>query len=203
MLLCDRDIEAALHWGVISIEPYDSQLLQPASIDVRLGRFYRRPAFTTRHIDVASVPEEHTVLYDAAEHDGQIQLAPGEFLLGCTEEVIGLGISYAGRFEGKSSLARLGMAVHVTGGFLDPGFTGQVTVEIANLAPWGLTLRAGMRIGQLAIFELSGMPNRSYAMTGHYQGQRGPTPSRYQCDAPLLEQALARSGKLEVSGAQQ
>lgn len=188
MLLSDHDIDEAVADGFINLTPYDRAALQPASIDVRLDGTFRRPKFDVRHIDVANVPEGHTVEY-AVPFGGEIELAPGEFMLGSTREVVSLSTFHAARFEGKSSLARLGVAVHVTGGFIDPGFVGQVTVEIANLAPWAITLRAGMRIGQLAFHRLSSPPLDSYGVKGHYHGQSGPTESRFQLDVAVPEQA--------------
>lgn len=181
MLLSDWDIDHAITIGHIAIDPYDADLVQPSSIDVRLDRWYRRPKFDVRHLDVADVQEGHTELYDA-QPGGKIHLGPGEFILGSTAERVTLGGFHAARFEGKSSIARLGVAVHVTGGFIDPGFEGQVTVEIANLAPWAITLRAGMRIGQLAFHRLSSHPRRLYAVKGNYAGQQGPTESRFALD---------------------
>lgn len=179
MLLSDRDIEKALADGFLAVTPYDPGLLQPASLDLRLDRQYRKPKFTVRHIDVAYIPEGHTDLV-TVDDGGEIELGPGEFILGSTAEAIELSAFYAGRVEGKSSLARLGCAVHVTGGFIDPCFRGQVTLEIANLAPWAITLRAGMRIAQLAVHRLSSAPATGYDKKGHYVDQQGPTESRFK-----------------------
>lgn len=181
MLLSDVDIHRAQQVNEINIDPYDVDLVQPSSIDVRLDRWYRTPKFDMRHLDVADIPEDHTELWDA-QPGGAIRLRPGDFILGSTAERVTLGSRYAARFEGKSSIARLGVAVHVTGGFIDPGFDGQVTVEIANLAPWAITLRAGMRIGQLAFHRLSSQPRRLYGLRGNYAGQQGPTESRFKLD---------------------
>jgi len=178
MLVPDFHLHRLITEGHVDVEPYDVLMLQPASLDLRLHHLYRRPSPSVRYIDVADVPDGHTTQIDSRSH--AMTLAPGQFILGCTAERIRLPAAYAGRVEGKSSLARLGIAVHVTGGFIDPGFDGQVTLEIANLSPWTIMLRAGMPIAQIALQELQADPHKLYASKGHYQGQSGPTESRYR-----------------------
>lgn len=183
MLAPDFYIRNLIESRQVLVEPFEPRMLQPASLDLRLHALIRRPRFELRHIDIAQVPEDHTELVDSADNDGRIMLGPGEFILGCTAERVALPAQYAARVEGKSSLARLGVAVHVTGGFIDPGFDGQITLEIANLAPWAVTLRAGMPIAQIALQQMADKPHRLYATKGHYQGQSGPTESRYRLPA--------------------
>lgn len=181
MLLSDRDILDAIFDGDVGIHPFDTAALQPASVDLRLHGIYRVPKHMVFHIDVADVPKDYTELA-YAKFGEPIAISPGRFILASTEEVVRCGSRHAARIEGKSSLARLGLAVHVTGGFIDPGFDGQVTLEIVNLAPWTITLRAGMRIAQVAFFQLRREPDQLYTKTGRYNNQHGPTESKYTLD---------------------
>lgn len=158
MLLSDIEIRAIP--GLIS--PWDEDLLQPASVDVRLG---------STLVDPASGEHFHYT------HP----LRPGEFLLGCTIETITLPLGLAARFEGKSSLARRGLASHITAGFIDPGFTGQITVELSNVSRQTIWLEKGMRIGQVCFMRMSTQPSAGYGDSkfgSHYQGQMGPTLAR-------------------------
>ena len=181
MLLSDRDITAAIAEGRLGIEPYDPGLVQPSSIDVRLDRFFRvfnNSRYT--HIDPAEQQDDLTTPVEP-EGDEPFVLHPGEFVLASTFEVITLGNRLAGRIEGKSSLGRLGLLTHSTAGFIDPGFSGHVTLELSNVANLPITLWPGMKVGQLCIFRLSSparYPYGSEVYGSHYQGQRGPTPSR-------------------------
>lgn len=110
---------------------------------------------------------------------GSFVITPGSFVLAATQETVRLGHALAGRIEGKSSLGRLGLMVHSTAGFIDPGFEGQITLELSNLANAPMRLYPGMPIAQLAVFRMAGRVELPYGMTGKYQGQTGPTPSRY------------------------
>lgn len=181
VLLSDRDIRAALAAGHLGIEPFDPALVQPSSVDVRLDRYFRvfnNSRYT--HIDPALQQDELTTLVEA--EDGQpFVLHPGEFVLGSTLERCDLPDDLAGRLEGKSSLGRLGLLTHSTAGFIDPGFTGHITLELSNVANLPITLWPGMKIGQLCLFRLSSPAENPYgsaAVASKYQGQRGPTPSR-------------------------
>ncbi|HEY8533806.1 MAG TPA: dCTP deaminase [Micromonospora sp.] len=181
MLLSDRDLAAAISAGELALEPFDPELLQPSSIDVRLDRHFR--VFNNHlytHIDPSVRQDDLTS--EVVVPDGEpFVLHPGEFVLASTVEVITLGDQLAGRLEGKSSLGRLGLLTHSTAGFIDPGFSGHVTLELSNVANLPITLWPGMRIGQLCIFRLSSparYPYGSEVYGSHYQGQRGPTPSR-------------------------
>ena len=181
MLLSDRDIKAELDSGRIGLQPYDSQLLQPSSIDVRLDRYFR--LFDNHKypfIDPAEDQPELTHLIEA-ERDEPFILHPGEFVLGSTFELVTLPDDVAARLEGKSSLGRLGLLTHSTAGFIDPGFSGHVTLELSNVATLPIKLWPGMKIGQLCFFRLSSPAEKPYGSSEYgsrYQGQRGPTASR-------------------------
>ena len=177
-MLSSTDILAALHGGAIEISPFHRDRLQPASVDLTLHRMIRRPKAHLGKMDLAAVPADHTALEQPGQY-GTHHLFPGEAILGCTEERVRIGSNLVGRIEGKSSLARLFLAVHVTGGFIDPGFDGQVTLEIVNLSPWTMILHPGQAVCQIAFERLESSPIALYSSTGRYQGQQGPTESRY------------------------
>jgi dCTP deaminase len=168
VLLSDKDIRAEIDAGRVRIDPYDESMVQPSSIDVRLDRYFR-------------VFENHRYPLVAPAGDEPIILHPGEFVLASTYEVISLPDDLASRLEGKSSLGRLGLVTHSTAGFIDPGFSGHVTLELSNLATLPIKLWPGMKIGQLCMFQLSSaaeFPYGSDRYGSRYQGQRGPTASR-------------------------
>ena len=184
MLLSDRDIRAAISADAperLSIEPFDAEMVQPSSIDVRLDKFFRvfnNSRYT--HIDPKQEMPDLTSEVEVAEGDAFV-LHPGEFVLGATLEKFTLPANLAGRLEGKSSLGRLGLLTHSTAGFIDPGFSGHITLELSNTANLPITLWPGMKVGQLAIFQMSSpaqAPYGSGALGSKYQGQRGPTPSK-------------------------
>lgn len=193
MLLSDRDIRARVDMGDIELDPFTPEMLQPASIDVRLDRFFR--VFNDRqytYVDPAEDQGELTEQFSVSEGEPWI-LHPGEFVLGSTLERVHISSQIAARLEGKSSLGRLGILTHSTAGFIDPGFNGYITLELSNVSPLPVKLWPGMKIGQICFFELSSPaehPYGSQALGSHYQGQRGPTPSRsYQnfYKAPFAE----------------
>ncbi|HET7684220.1 MAG TPA: dCTP deaminase [Marmoricola sp.] len=181
MLLSDRDILSEIEARRIRVDPYDETMIQPSSIDIRLDRFFR--VFENHkypHIDPAA---DQSDLTREVEPEGEepFILHPGEFVLGSTYEVVSLPDDLAARVEGKSSLGRLGLLTHATAGFVDPGFSGHVTLELANVATLPIKLYPGMKIGQLCFFRLSSPslhPYGSEKYGSRYQGQRGPTPSR-------------------------
>ena len=181
MLLSDRDILAEIESSRIRVEPFDEAMIQPSSIDIRLDRFFR--VFENHkypHIDPA-VDQSDLTREVEPEGDEPFILHPGEFVLGSTYEVCSLPDDVAARVEGKSSLGRLGLLTHATAGFVDPGFSGHVTLELANVATLPIKLYPGMKIGQLCFFRLSSPANHPYGSEKYgsrYQGQRGPTPSR-------------------------
>ncbi|HEY0216277.1 MAG TPA: dCTP deaminase [Cellulomonas sp.] len=181
MLLSDRDIAAELDSGRVVLDPYDPQMLQPSSIDVRLDRFFR--LFYNHRYAVIDPSTEQPDLTRLVEVDGDepFVLHPGEFVLGSTYENVTLPDDVAARLEGKSSLGRLGLLTHSTAGFIDPGFSGHVTLELSNVATLPIMLWPGMKIGQMCFFRLSSPamhPYGSGATGSRYQGQRGPTASR-------------------------
>lgn len=181
MLMSDRDIRAELESGRIGLHPLEMSLLQPSSMDVRLDRFFR--LFDNHkypYIDPAEPQEELTRLVEVAADEAFI-LHPGEFVLGSTFEQVTLPDDIAARLEGKSSLGRLGLLTHSTAGFVDPGFSGHVTLELSNMATLPIKLWPGMKIGQLCFFKLSSPTENPYGSSKYgsrYQGQRGPTASR-------------------------
>jgi len=181
MLLSDRDIVAEIASGRVALEPYDRELVQPSSIDVRLDRFFRvfnNSRYT--HIDPSIQQDELTTLVEP-DGDEAFVLHPGEFVLGSTLEIVTLPDDVASRLEGKSSLGRLGLITHSTAGFIDPGFSGHITLELSNVANLPIMLWPGMKIGQLCLIRLSTpaeFPYGSSVYGSRYQGQRGPTASR-------------------------
>ena len=181
MLLSDRDILAEAESGRVVLDPWDPAMVQPSSVDVRLDRLFR--VFDNHrfaYIDPAE--EQHELTREVApEGDEPFILHPGEFVLGSTYETVTLPDDVAARLEGKSSLGRLGLLTHSTAGFIDPGFSGHVTLELANVANLPIKLWPGMKIGQLCFFRLSSAARHPYGSEKYgsrYQGQRGPTASR-------------------------
>jgi dCTP deaminase len=181
MLLSDRDIRAELETGRVQLDPLDLGMIQPSSIDVRLDKYFR--LFDNHKypfIDPAEEQPDLTRGLDVVEGEPFI-LHPGEFVLGSTFEQVTLPDDIAARLEGKSSLGRLGLLTHSTAGFVDPGFSGHVTLELSNVATLPIKLWPGMKIGQLCFFRLSSSSENPYGSEKYgsrYQGQRGPTASR-------------------------
>ncbi|WP_129337860.1 dCTP deaminase [Cellulomonas endophytica] len=181
MLLSDRDIRAELDAGRVALEPTEPAMLQPSSVDVRLDRFFR--LFDNHKYPVIDPASDQPELTRLVEVDGEepFVLHPGEFVLGSTFERVTLPDDIAARLEGKSSLGRLGLLTHSTAGFIDPGFSGHVTLELSNVATLPILLWPGMKIGQLCFFRLTSPAEQPYgspAYGSRYQGQRGPTASR-------------------------
>ncbi|MER5619500.1 dCTP deaminase [Streptosporangium sp. NPDC002544] len=181
MLLSDRDIVAEIEAGRVRIDPFQPEMIQPSSVDVCLDRYFR--VFENHrypHIDPAVEQPDLTRMVEP-DKDEPFILHPGEFVLASTYEVVTLPDDIASRLEGKSSLGRLGLLTHSTAGFIDPGFSGHVTLELSNVATLPIKLWPGMKIGQLCMFRLSSpaeYPYGSEKYGSRYQGQRGPTPSR-------------------------
>ncbi len=181
MLLSDRDIRREIAAGRVQVEPFDTDMVQPSSIDVRLDRLFR--VFENHKYPYIDPSAEQPELTRVVQTDGDepFILHPGEFVLASTYEVITLPDDVAGRLEGKSSLGRLGLLTHSTAGFIDPGFSGHVTLELSNVATLPIKLWPGMKIGQLCLFRLESPAEHPYGSDvygSRYQGQRGPTPSR-------------------------
>jgi dCTP deaminase len=181
-VLSDRDIGIALAVGRVKIEPYDEADLQPSSIDLHLDRSFRvfrnnRYAF----IDVRAPQTDLTELLTVTD-DEPFVLHPGEFVLGQTLEWVELPNDLVARLEGKSSLGRLGLLIHSTAGYVDPGWKGKLTLELSNVANLPIALYFGMKIGQISFFEMSSPVDRPYGSAGlgsKYQGQSEPTASAY------------------------
>ncbi len=178
----DRSIRRLIDDGRIVIDPYDDALMQPASLDVRVDRLFR--VFRNSRYPFIDVRRELEGLTELVEIEGDepFILHPGEFVLGSTLERIALPDDLVARLEGKSSLGRLGLLIHSTAGFIDPGWDGHVTLELSNVANLPITIYPEMKIGQLSFVQLLEPAEHPYGSTGlgsKYQGQRGPTPSRY------------------------
>lgn len=182
MILSDRDVKAQIDAGRIVVEPYDASCIQPSSVDVKISNLFR--VFRNHTAGVIDVKKDMTDLTELVEipMDGVFMLHPGEFVLGSTLERVGVPDDLVARVEGKSSLGRLGLLIHSTAGFIDAGFDGHVTLELANVANLPITLYPGMKIGQVSFMKMTSPAENPYgsgAKGSKYQGQRGPTPSRY------------------------
>jgi dCTP deaminase len=182
VILSDRTIREELEAGRIGIDPLDKDCIQPSSVDLHLDRYFR--VFlnhTMRVIDVKEDQEELTELVEIGEDDSFV-LHPGEFVLGSTSERVTLPDDLVARLEGKSSLGRLGLLIHSTAGFVDAGWDGHLTLELSNVANLPIALYPGMKIGQISFLRMTtpaDSPYGSASVGSKYQGQRGPTPSRY------------------------
>ncbi len=199
VLLSDRDIRTQIRENRVSLEPYEPAMLQPSSIDVRLDRYFR--LFDNHKypfIDPAEDQPELTRLIET-KPDEPFILHPGEFVLGSTFERVSLPDDIAARLEGKSSLGRLGLLTHSTAGFIDPGFSGHVTLELSNVATLPIKLWPGMKIGQMCFFQLSSPAERPYGSSEYssrYQGQRGPTASRSHLNFHRSDVSAVTDGSL-------
>jgi dCTP deaminase len=182
VILSDVTIREELAAGRIVIEPLHDADIQPSSVDLRLDRFFRVfRNHTSRVIDVREDQENLTQLVEIADEDAFI-LHPGEFVLGSTAERVSLPADLVARLEGKSSLGRLGLLIHSTAGFVDAGWDGHLTLELSNVATLPITLYPGMKIGQISFLRMTTPADHPYGSDGlqsKYQGQWGPTPSRY------------------------
>ncbi len=181
MILSDRDIRAQIEAGRIVIDPFQAEAVQPSSVDLHLDRRFRVFA-NSRHpyIDVREAQPDLTELVEI-DADAPFILHPGEFVLGSTLERVRLPDDLVARLEGKSSLGRLGLLIHSTAGYVDPGWDGNLTLELSNVANLPITLWPGMKIGQLCMFRLTSPAEHPYGSAvygSRYQDQRGPTPSR-------------------------
>ncbi|HVM15884.1 MAG TPA: dCTP deaminase [Egibacteraceae bacterium] len=190
MILSDRSIREALAAGRIVVEPLGDNAVQPSSVDVRLDDRFR-VFHNHRHpyIDVRQPMPDLTEEVKASE-DAPFVLHPGEFVLAATFERIALADDLVARIEGKSSLGRLGLLTHATAGFVDAGWDGWLTLELSNVSTLPIALYPGMKIGQVAFFELSTPAERPYGsgeLGSKYQGQRGPTASKFFLNFPAGE----------------
>jgi dCTP deaminase len=185
MIFSDRTILEAIGAGRVSIDPFDADLVQPSSVDVRCDRRFR--VFENHRypiIDPKEPQADLTTEVEASQEDPFI-LHPGEFVLGTTLETIRLGDDVVARLEGKSSLGRLGLLIHSTAGFIDPGFRGQVTLELSNVANLPIAIYPEMKIGQISFYQMTTPADHPYgsaSLGSKYQGQSGPTASRMHHD---------------------
>jgi dCTP deaminase len=180
-VLSDRTIKEALASGRLRIEPLDEAAIQPASVDLRLDSVFRIFKTTTRpYVDVAQDVDDLTELAEISPEEPFV-IQPGTFCLGSTVETVTLSNDVVARVDGKSSLGRLGLLVHATAGYVDPGWTGKLTLELSNQSQMPIALYYGMRIAQISFIEMTSPVDRPYGhkdLGSKYQGQTGPTPSR-------------------------
>lgn len=184
MILSDRSIREEIAAGRIGVEPFDPAMVQPASIDIRLDNKFLVFHNTKRaYIDVKEPAEDLTESMEVGP-DEPMYLHPHEFVLGSTLERVCIPDDLVARLEGRSSLGRLGVVIHSTAGFIDPGFQGHVTLEISNLANLPIALYPGMRIGQLSFMRMTTPAERPYgrARGSKYADQTLPTASRLYLD---------------------
>jgi dCTP deaminase len=178
MILSDASIREEIKKGNLIIDPFDEQFLQPSSYDVMLAPQFR--TFQNHKISFVDVRKRRDItdLVDVGE-DGEFMIHPGQFVLGNTVERFSIPKHLAGKLEGRSSLGRLGLIIHATAGYVDPGFSGQLTFEISNISGLPIKLYSGMRVAQICFFRMTGDVLRPYGKAGNkYQGQTGPTASR-------------------------
>jgi dCTP deaminase len=182
MILSDKTIREELSAGRIVVEPLDDGCIQPSSIDLHVDaqfRVFRNSRYP--FIDVKTEMPDLTEIVRVGADEPFI-LHPGEFVLGSTLERVALPNDLVARLEGKSSLGRLGLLIHSTAGYVDPGWDGFLTLELSNVANLPITIYPRMKIGQISFFRLSteaDMPYGSGKAKSKYQGQRGPTASRF------------------------
>ncbi len=185
MIFSDRTIRDAVASGRIVIDPFEPSYVQPSSIDLRVDRRFR--VFENHRypfIDPKASQPDLTVEVEASDHEPFV-LHPGEFVLGSTLELVKLADDVVARLEGKSSLGRLGLLIHSTAGFVDPGFQGHLTLELSNVANLPIAIYPGMKIGQISFYALTTPAEHPYGSSeagSKYQGQRGPTASRIHED---------------------
>jgi len=185
VIFSDRTILESIESGRIEIDPFDASFVQPSSVDLRVDSIFR--VFENHrypHIDPRE-PQEDLTKAVTVPVDEAFVLHPGEFVLGSTFERVRLGSDIVARLEGKSSLGRLGLLIHSTAGFVDPGFDGYLTLELSNVANLPIAIYPGMKIGQISFYQMTTEADHPYGSSeagSKYQGQRGPTPSRSHID---------------------
>lgn len=181
-LLCDADILDALKFGEINIEPFNEEAIQPASVDLHLDKHFLYMQNNIGRVIIDPMEDQKGKFTKTTiSKEGVFYLQPGEFCLASTYEKVTLDSRHAARFEGKSSLGRLGLLTHITAGFIDPGFSGHITLELSNVTPYAIALRPGMRIGQACFMKLERGAHEPYGSVvagSHYQNQDGPVASR-------------------------
>jgi dCTP deaminase len=185
VIFSDRSIKEAIASGRIAIDPYREDYVQPSSVDLRVDSYFR--VFENHKyamIDPRTRQEDLTKIVEVPDGENFV-LHPGAFVLGSTLERVHLGDDIVARLEGKSSLGRLGLLIHSTAGFVDPGFDGHLTLELSNVANLPIAIYPGMRIGQISYYPMTTPADNPYGSRkagSKYQGQRGPTPSRIHRD---------------------
>lgn len=185
MIFSDRTIKESVSSGKIAIDPYEPSFVQPSSVDLRVGNGFR--VFVNHRyseIDPRAPQADLTQLVEVADGEA-FMLHPGEFVLGSTLERVRLGVDVVARLEGKSSLGRLGLLIHSTAGFIDPGFEGHITLELSNVATLPIAIYPGMKIGQISFYQMTTAAEYPYGspeLGSKYQGQSGPTASRSHRD---------------------
>jgi dCTP deaminase len=198
VIFSDRSIREAIAQGRVEIDPFEPSFVQPSSVDLRVDRLFR--VFENHRyplIDPRRPQEDLTTLIEVVEGEPFI-LHPGEFVLGSTYERVRLGSDIVARLEGKSSLGRLGLLIHSTAGFVDPGFDGYLTLELSNVANLPIAIYPGMRVGQISFYSMTGPADHPYGSTeagSKYQGQRGPTASRSHVDFRADPSSSGGSGR--------
>ncbi len=185
MILSDRDIRAAIEAGRIVIDPFTPEAIQPSSVDLHVDRRFR--VFRNNRYPFIDVRTDQPDLTELVEIDAEqpFILHPGEFVLGSTLERVALPDDLVARLEGKSSLGRLGLLIHSTAGYVDPGWDGNLTLELSNVANLPITLYSGMKIGQISFQRMSSPVEVAYGddrIGSKYRGQTDPTASRYHVD---------------------
>ena len=177
-MFSDRSIRVALSFGQLKIEPFDEELLQPASYEMRLDSKFLRQRTWSPHfpiIDTQNPPDD--LFYEWEPRAGEpIIIQPGQFVLGSSVEYWSFGNRIGGSINGKSTLGRLGLQVHATAGFFDPGFEGNATLELSNVSEHVIAVHPGQKVAQMVFFRMTSPPTRLYGhANNHYHGQRGPT----------------------------
>ena len=184
-MLSDTDIKRSIKNNDIEISPLIEEYIQPSSVDLRVGSDFR--VFENHkysHIDPKAQQDDLTTLVSATI-DEPFVLHPGEFVLGTTYEKVSLSNKVVARLEGKSSLGRIGLLIHSTAGFVDPGFSGYLTLELSNVANLPIKIYPEMKIGQISFYYLKSPSESGYGSDTYkskYQGQQGPTPSKSHTD---------------------
>ncbi len=197
-VLSDRDIRAAMQAGRVRIDPYDASCLQPSSVDLHLDadfRVFRNNRYP--YIDVRSEQPGLTELVSITDDDEPFILHPSEFVLGQTLEWVELPDDLVARLEGKSSMGRLGLLIHSTAGYVDPGWKGNLTLELSNVANLPIALYRGMKIGQISFFKMSSPVERPYGsreLGSKYQGQSEPTESQFYRDFEGSRRQVTKGG---------
>jgi len=185
LIFSDRSIREAIESGLIQIDPFEPSFVQPSSVDLRVGNGFR--VFVNHRysqIDPRAPQSDLTQLVEV-DVEEPFMLHPGEFVLGSTLERVKLGDDVVARLEGKSSLGRLGLLIHSTAGFIDPGFEGHITLELSNVATLPIAIYPEMKIGQISFYQMTtaaDFPYGSPELGSKYQGQSGPTASRSHRD---------------------